>query len=217
MTDMVKTAIRFCRAASSSGGRKVIRISPAEPSPGDAPAGIPVHSPVPRPGNRRHDIEPVRPPVVARPVTPRPSAVLHLDPEAVPADLGAQGERAAAARGAVQDGVGGELRRDQNRLVHCYRTNQRACPGQAHCHAGKDMDIGSARNLPGWPTACLPSPLPRLLMSPARKRILVEDRCGCLAGSGGDGDGIVDVVAGRAGAVAAGVLKAVPCPADPPE
>src|ERR1700730_18356826 len=60
-------------------------------------------------------------------------------------------------------------------------------------------------------------PLPRLLMSPARKHILVEDRRGCLAGSGGDGDGIVDVVAGRAGAVAAGVLKAVPCPADPPE
>ena len=56
-----------------------------------------------------------------------------------------------------------------------------------------------------------------LLMSPAGKRILVEDRRGCLAGSGGDGDGIVYVVVGRAGAVAAGVLKAVPCPADPPE
>ena len=57
----------------------------------------------------------------------------------------------------------------------------------------------------------------RPLMSPARKHILVKDRRGCLAGSGGDGDGIVYVVAGRAGAVAAGVLKAVPCPADPPE
>ena len=73
-----------------------MHISPAEPSPGDAPAVVPVHSPVPRPGDRRHDIESVRPPVVARPVTPRPSAVLHLDPEAVPADLGAQGERTAA-------------------------------------------------------------------------------------------------------------------------
>jgi hypothetical protein len=60
-----------------------MRTSPAEPGPGDAPAGIPVHSPVPRPGDRRHDIEPVRPPVVVPPVTPRPSAVLHLDPEAV--------------------------------------------------------------------------------------------------------------------------------------
>ena len=56
-----------------------------------------------------------------------------------------------------------------------------------------------------------------LLMSPAGKRILVEDRRGCLAGSGGDGDGIIYVVVGRAGAVAAGVLKAFPCPADPPE
>lgn len=34
---------------------------------------------------------------------------------------------------------------------------------------------------------------------------------------GGDGDGIVDVVAGRAWTVAAAVLEAVPCPADPPE
>ena len=59
----------------------------------------------------------MRPPVAARPVTPRPSAVLHLDPEAVPADLGAQCERAAAARGAMQHGVGGQLRRDQDRLV----------------------------------------------------------------------------------------------------
>jgi hypothetical protein len=54
-------------------------------------------------------------------------------------------------------------------------------------------------------------------LSPARKHILIEDRRGCLAGSGGDGDGIVYVVVGRAGAVAAGVLKAFPCPADPPE
>ena len=69
-----------------------MRASPAEPSPGDAPAVVPVDAPVPRPGDRRHDIEPVRPPVVTRPVTPRPSAVLHLDPDAVPADFGAQGE-----------------------------------------------------------------------------------------------------------------------------
>ena len=94
-----------------------MHISPAEPSPGDAPAGVPVHSPVPGPGDCRHDIESVRPPVVARPVTPRPSAVLHLDPEAVPADFGAQYERTAMPGGAVQDGVGGELRCDQNRLV----------------------------------------------------------------------------------------------------
>ena len=94
-----------------------MRISPAEPGPGDAPAGVPVDSPVPRPGDRRHDIEPVRPPVVARPVTPRPSGVLHLDPEAVLADFGAQGERAAVPGGAVQDRIGGELRGDQDRLV----------------------------------------------------------------------------------------------------
>ena len=40
-----------------------------------------------------------------------------IDPEAVRMDLGAQCERAAAARGAVQDRVGGELRGDQDRLV----------------------------------------------------------------------------------------------------
>jgi len=28
-----------------------------------------------------------------------------------------------------------------NAQVLYYRTNQRACPGQAHCHAGRDMDI----------------------------------------------------------------------------
>ena len=94
-----------------------MRVSPAEPSPGDPPAGVPVHSPVPRSGDRRHDIEPVRPPVVAQPVTPRPSGVLHLAPEAVRMDLGAQGERAAVPGGAVQDRIGGELRGHQDRLV----------------------------------------------------------------------------------------------------
>src|SRR6266568_6608756 len=80
----------------------------AEPGPGDAPADVPVDSPVPRPGDRRHDIEPMRPPVIAPPVaeqpfTPRASAVFHLDPEAVPADFGAQGERATVPGGAVKD------------------------------------------------------------------------------------------------------------------
>src|SRR5947209_11346828 len=71
------------RAASAGEGRTVMRTSPAEPGPSDAPAGIPVHSPVPRPGDRGHDIEPVRAAVVAPPVTPRPSAVPHLDPEPI--------------------------------------------------------------------------------------------------------------------------------------
>src|SRR5207244_4122770 len=62
-------------------------------------------------------IEPVRAAVVVRPVTPRPSCVLHLDPETVLADLGAQGERTAVPGGAVQDRVSGELRRDQDRIV----------------------------------------------------------------------------------------------------
>jgi hypothetical protein len=72
-----------------------MRISPAEPGPGNAPAVVSADAPVSRPGNRRHDIEPVRPPVIAHPATPRPSAVLHLDPEAVRMDLGAQAERTA--------------------------------------------------------------------------------------------------------------------------
>src|SRR5207253_2605725 len=80
-------------------GRTVTRVSPTEPGPGDTPAVVPVDSPVPYPCDRRHDIEPVRPPVVTWPVTPRPSGVLHLDPEAILADLGAQGERAAVPGG----------------------------------------------------------------------------------------------------------------------
>ena len=67
-----------------------MRISPTEPGPGDSPAVVPVDAPVPRPGDRRHDIEPVRPPVVARPVTPRSPGVLHLDPEVLLADFGAR-------------------------------------------------------------------------------------------------------------------------------
>ena len=66
-----------------------MRISPAEPSPGDAPPGVPGDAPVSRPGDRRHDIEPMRPPIV----TPRPSGVLHLDPDAILANSGAQDER----------------------------------------------------------------------------------------------------------------------------
>jgi hypothetical protein len=80
-----------------------MRISPTEPGPGDTPAVVPVNTPVPRPGDRRHDIKPMRSAVVAQPVPPRPSAVLHLDPEPVPANFGAQGERAAGPGGAVQD------------------------------------------------------------------------------------------------------------------
>src|SRR5438874_6150264 len=105
------------RAASAGEGRTVTRVSPTEPGPGDTPAVVPVDSPVPYPCDRRHDIEPVRPPVVTWPVTPRPSGVLHLDPEAILADLGAQGERAAVPGGTEQDAVGGELRGDQDHLV----------------------------------------------------------------------------------------------------
>ena len=105
-----------------------MRVSPAEPSPGDPPAGVPVRSPVPRSGDRRHDIEPVRPAVVTRPVTPPHSGVLHLDPKVVLADLGAEGELAAVPRSAMQDGVGGELRGDQDRLVGLRAAAQR--PGQ---------------------------------------------------------------------------------------
>jgi hypothetical protein len=93
------------RAASAGRSKTVIRVSPAEPSPGDTPAGVPVDAPVSRPGDRRHDIESVRPSVVAQPITPRASAVFHLDPEAILADFSAQGKCAALPGGAVQHGV----------------------------------------------------------------------------------------------------------------
>src|SRR6478672_13804021 len=107
---------RETRAASAGGGRKAMRISPAEPGPGDTSAGIPIDAPVPRPCDRRHDIEPVRPPVVARPVTPRPPGVLHLDPEVLLADFGAHSECAPVPGGAVHNRVSHELRGDQDRL-----------------------------------------------------------------------------------------------------
>src|SRR5580693_7321503 len=94
------------REASPGGGRTAMCNSPAQSGPGDAPAGVPVDAPFSGAGDRGHDIEAVRPAVVARPVPPRASGVLHLDPEAVRADFGAQGDRAAIAGGAVQDGVG---------------------------------------------------------------------------------------------------------------
>src|SRR6266536_5753686 len=97
---------RETRAASAGGGRTAMRVSPTEPGPGDTPACIPVDAPVPWPGERGHDIEPVRPPIVVRPVTPRPSGVLHLDPEVLLADFGAHGERAPVPGGAVHNRVG---------------------------------------------------------------------------------------------------------------
>ena len=51
-------------------GRKVMRTSPAELSPGDTPAVVPADAPVPRPGDRRHDIEP-GPPRTSRPASTR--------------------------------------------------------------------------------------------------------------------------------------------------
>ena len=77
--------------------------SPAQSGPGDAPTGVPVDAPVSRPGDRRHDIEPMRPPVVTGPVTPRPSGILHLDPDAILADFGAQGEHTPVPGGAVHN------------------------------------------------------------------------------------------------------------------
>jgi hypothetical protein len=64
-----------------------MRNSPAQSGPGDASAGVPVDAPFPRASDRGHDIEAVRAAVVARPVAPRASGVLHLDPEAGPGGL----------------------------------------------------------------------------------------------------------------------------------
>lgn len=105
------------REASSGGGRMVTCLSPAEHGPGDAPAGVAVDAPVLRAGDRCHDIESVRAAVVARRGTPWTSGVCYLDPDVIRVDFGAEGEVAAVAGGAVQDGVGGVLRRDQDGIV----------------------------------------------------------------------------------------------------
>src|SRR5260370_38752124 len=91
---------RPARRPRAEAGRSCI--SPAEPGPGHAPAAVPIDTPVLWAGDRGHDIESVRVAVIARPAAPRASGVLYLDPEAVPADFGAQGERAAGPGGAVQ-------------------------------------------------------------------------------------------------------------------
>src|SRR2546430_16443279 len=82
-----------------------MRVSPTEPGPGDAPVGVPVDAPVPRPGNRGHDIEPVRPPVIARPAPPRPSGVLHLAPGPAPGNSGEQGKGAPLTAATWQDSI----------------------------------------------------------------------------------------------------------------
>src|SRR5580658_8789620 len=92
------------------------RLSPTQPGPGGAPAGVPVYAPVLRASDSCHDVESVRPAVVARPAGPWASGVFHLDPDMVLVDFSTEGELAAVAGGAVQHRIGGELRRDQNRI-----------------------------------------------------------------------------------------------------
>src|SRR5580700_7085656 len=139
-----------------------MRISLAEPSPGDAPADVPADSPVPRPGDRRHDIEPVRPPVVTRPVTPRPSAVLHLDPEAVPADLGAHVNAPAIPRAQTPES---RLLRQASRISPRRDT---ALPGRLF--PGQPPPLRRLDRAPGSRADPLPSPavLPAALEHPGQ-------------------------------------------------
>src|ERR1017187_2767742 len=97
------------REASSGGGRMVTCLSPAEHGPGDAPAGVPVDAPVLQAGDCCHDVESVGATVFAGAGTPWASGVFYFDPDVVLVEFGAEGEVAAAAGGAVQDGIAGEL------------------------------------------------------------------------------------------------------------
>src|ERR1022692_1134578 len=105
------------REASSGGGRMVTCLSPAEHGPGDAPAGVAVDAPVLRAGDCCHDVESVGAAVFAGAGAPWASGVCYFDPDVVRVDFGAEGEFAAVAGGAVQDRVGGVLRRDQDGIV----------------------------------------------------------------------------------------------------
>ena len=107
---------RRARRRRAEGGRPLCN-SPAQCGPGDAPAGVPVDAPFPRAGDRSHDIQAVGATVVAQSVAPRASGVLHLDPEASGRISARRGECVAIAGATVQDGVSGELRCDQDRLV----------------------------------------------------------------------------------------------------
>ena len=98
----------------------VMRFSFAEPGPGDAPAGVPVHAPVLRAGDCFYDIESVGAAVIARTALPWASGVFYFDPDVVLVYFGAEGEFAAVAGGAVHNRVGGELRADQDRVVGAW-------------------------------------------------------------------------------------------------
>lgn len=89
----------------------------AERGPGCAPADVAIYAPVLRAGECLYDIESVRAVVFARPGAPWTAGVCYFDPDVVRVDFGAESEVAAIARGAVQDGIGGELAGDQDRVI----------------------------------------------------------------------------------------------------
>jgi hypothetical protein len=84
----------------------------------------------------------VRPSVIPPPVTPRTSAALHLDPEPVPPDPGAQRKRTAIPRGTVQDGFDGVLGR--------YPVGIEAARVRWHSQQGPD-ELADALALAGIP------------------------------------------------------------------
>jgi hypothetical protein len=84
-------------------------VSPAENGPGDTPADIAVNAPVLRARDCGHYVESVGTVVRAWADAPWAAGVCYFDADIVLVDFGAEGEVAAVAGGAMQDGVGREL------------------------------------------------------------------------------------------------------------
>ncbi len=126
----------------------VMRFSFAEPGPGGAPVGVAVYAPVLRACDCCHDIESVGATVIARSETPWTAGVFYFDPDVTLVEFGAEGELAAVAGGAVQDGIGGELRGDQDRVV-----GQRAAVKQRGERGPRVPDLGGVSGVGAGITA----------------------------------------------------------------
>jgi hypothetical protein len=107
---------------------------------------VPVDAPVPRPGDRGHDVEPVRSAVVARPAVPRATSVLHLDPELAGADLRTERDLAAVTGRTMPNGVGDQLGSDATRITSS--ANGQPCSSAASATRARLTWAASAGKVP---------------------------------------------------------------------